>query len=124
MALFGFEAIGKDISMQNFQILSPEVQLGGYLSFSFEVKNASNKTAKIRLEYAIYYQKANGSLTRKVLKISENNYPANSTTPITRRHSFAVVTTRKLYMGLHEVSVIINGTELDRQPFKLIPAGL
>jgi len=119
MELFGLDGV-KNISIENFQISNPKVKVGDSLEFSFNLLNNSNKKAKIRLEYGIYYQKANGTLTKKVHKISEKEYVANSTTRITRRHSFKVVTTRKLHLGLHQVSAIINGNEFEKYAFDLI----
>ncbi|WP_347394514.1 DNA alkylation repair protein [Parabacteroides leei] len=96
------------------------LKLGESLEFSFNLLNKNNKRTKIRLEYGIYYQKANGTLTKKVHKISEKEYAENSTTQITRKHSFRVVTTRKLHPGLHQVAVIINGNEFEKYDFELI----
>ena len=118
MELFGFDSI-KNISIEDFQISTPEVKIGNSLVFGFNLLNNNNKKIKIRLEYAIYYQKANGTLTKKVHKISEKEYAENSATQITRKHSFRVVTTRKFHIGLHQVAVIINGNELEKHNFKL-----
>lgn len=120
MELFGFNSTAKSIRIENFQISIPEVKVGESLEFSFNLLNKSNKRTKIRLEYGIYYQKANGTLTKKVHKISEKEYAENSTTQITRKHSFRVVTTRKLHPGLHQVAVIINGNEFEKYDFELI----
>ena len=120
MELFGFNSTAKSIRIENFQISIPEVKVGDSLEFSFNLLNKSNKRTKIRLEYGIYYQKANGTLTKKVHKISEKEYTENSTTQITRKHSFRVVTTRKLHPGLHQVAVIINGNEFEKYDFELI----
>lgn len=119
MELFGLGSI-KNISIEDFQILTPEVKVGNSLEFSFNLLNNNKKKAKIRLEYGIYYQKANGMLTKKVHKISEKEYAENSTKQITRKHSFKVVTTRKLHLGLHQVAVIINGNEFDKHDFELM----
>lgn len=119
MELFGFDSI-KNISIDNFQISTPEIKVGGSLEFSFNLLNNNDKKAKIRLEYGVYYQKANGTLAKKVHKISEKEYAANSITPITRKHSFKVVTTRKLHYGLHQVAVIVNGNEFEKHDFELI----
>ena len=119
MALFGFNA-GKDISIDAFKLLTPKVKTGKALEFGFNLLNKSKKKAGIRLEYGIYYQKANGTLSRKVHKISEKEYAENSVTQITRKHPFKVVTTRVLYPGLHQVSVIINGNEFEKHDFELI----
>jgi 3-methyladenine DNA glycosylase AlkC len=118
MELFGFDAV-KNISIQDFQILTPNVKIGKSLEFSFKLLNNSDKKVKIRLEYGLYYQKANGTLSKKVCKISEKEYAGNSITQITRKHSFKVVTTRVLHLGLHQVSVIINGNEFEKYNFEL-----
>ncbi len=120
MELFGFCSSAEDIHIEDFQISTPEVRIGNSLEFSFKLLNDNKDRAKIRLEYGVYYQKANGTLAKKVHKISEKEYPKNSVTNITRKHSFGVVTTRKLHLGLHQVAVIINGNEFERYDFKLI----
>ena len=120
MELFGFDSIRNNISVEDFQISSPKVKVGDSLEFGFNLLNHSNKTIKIRLEYGIYYQKANGTLTKKVHKISEKEYAGNSTTRITRKHSVRVVTTRKFHLGLHQIAIIINGSEFEKYDFDLI----
>jgi len=120
MELFGFGSVIKNITIEDFQILTPKVKIGKSLEFMFKLLNNNNKKTKIRLEYGLYYQKANGTLSKKVCKISEKDYVANSITQITRKHSFRVVTTRVLHLGLHQVSIIINGNEFDKFDFELI----
>lgn len=120
MKLFGFDSIVKKVKIENFKISKLEVKVGDSLEFSFNLLNSNDKKTKIRLEYGIYYQKANGTLTKKVHKISEKEYTGNSTTPITRRHSFRIVTTRKFHLGLHQVAVIVNGNEYEKHSFELI----
>ncbi len=120
MELFGFGSIVKNVSIEDFQISTPKVEVGSSLEFSFNLLNGNTEKAKIRLEYGIYYQKANGGLAKKVHKISEKEYAGNSTTQITRKHSFRVVTTRKFHLGLHQVAVIINGNEFEKHDFTLI----
>ena len=119
MELFGFDAT-KNISIEVFHILTPKVKIGASLEFSFKLLNNDNKKSKLRLEYGLHYQKANGTLSKKVHKISEKEYAENSLTQITRKHPFRVVTTRVLHPGLHQVSVIINGTEFEKHDFELV----
>lgn len=119
MELFGLGAV-ESISIENFQVLTPEVKVGNSLEFSFNLLNNNKKKTKIRLEYGVYYQKANGTLVKKVHKISEKEYAENSTKQITRKHSFKVVTTRKFHPGLHRVAVIINGKEFEKHNFELM----
>ena len=119
MELFGFGSAAKNITIQNFSISTPKVKIGSSLEFEFKLLNNNSEKTKIRLEYGIYYQKANGTLAKKVHRISEKEYAGNSTTQITRKHPFRVVTTRKLHFGLHQVAVIINGNEFEKHNFEL-----
>ena len=117
MSLFGLGAV-KDIRIENLRISMPEVKVGG--EFRFNLLNNGSDRSRIRLEYRIYYRKANGALTKKVYKISKREYVGNSVTPVTRRHSFRVVTARRFHPGLHQVAVMINGNELEKYDFELI----
>lgn len=119
MPLFGFGSV-EDIQIEEVQILTPTVKVGEYFEFRFKLINTADSPLKLRLEYGLYYQKANGSLSRKVFKISEKEYAANSMTEVHRKQHFKIITTRKLHLGLHQVSVIINGVELERYDFELI----
>jgi len=119
MELFGFRETSM-ILINDFQIQTPKVKIGDYVSFSFKLENTSNIASKIRIEYGIYYQKANKTLSKKVFKISEKEYPGNSTTTISRKQSFKIITTRKFYQGQHQLSIIINGNEFDKHNFELI----
>ncbi len=119
MKLFGFGST-KKIEISGFKIKTPKVKIGGALSFSFDLKNKSNSASLIRLEYGLYYQKANGTLSRKVFKISEKKYDGNSITSISRKQSFKVITTRKFHLGLHQIAIIVNGKEFDKHDFVLV----
>ncbi|MDD7886323.1 DNA alkylation repair protein [Flavivirga sp. 57AJ16] len=119
MTLFGFGTIDK-IKITDFKILTPKVKIGDAVEFTFKLVNTNNNASKIRLEYGLYYQKANGSLSRKVFKISEKDYPKNSTTSIKRKQSFKIITTRKFHAGKHQVSIIVNGKEFDTLDFGLV----
>jgi len=121
MKIFGLEPSHK-IKIDNFLIVNSKIKIGNYLEFSFNLYNQKSQKTKIRLEYVIYYQKANGTLTKKVYKISEKDYSKNSITKIIRRQSFKVISTRKFHQGLHKIAVIINGREYQKYDFILLTA--
>jgi len=119
MELFGFGSL-ENIRIDGFKILTPKIKIGEALQFVFELNNIGNTSSKIRLEYGLYYQKANGSLSRKVFTISEKEYSKKSTTTISRKQPFKIITTRKLHIGLHQLSLIINGIEFEKFDFELV----
>jgi len=108
-----------NILVKNFKVLTPAINTGDYLAFSFAVENAASESKTVRLEYAIYYNKANGQLSKKVFKISERVAEAGTKIQVAKKHSFKPITTRKFYPGKHKVSVIVNGEEKAIKPFLL-----
>jgi len=108
------------IEVTNFKIDTLKVTVPDALQFSFEVENQYEIPKIVRLEYAIYYNKANGLLSRKVFKISERIYQDRQKNLVIKKQSFKLITTRKFYSGWHKVSVIVNGSEKIVGEFQLI----
>jgi 3-methyladenine DNA glycosylase AlkC len=101
----------KNVEVSDFKINTPSVKMGGHLDFSFRILNKDRKKQTIRLEYGLYYNKANNQLTRKVFKISEKIYGPGAIVEVSRRQSFRKITTRTFYPGKHRLSLIVNGEE-------------
>ncbi len=118
MELFGYN-FSEHIEVTKFKVNTPKVIFGNHLEFGFTLANKDGDETMVRLEYAIYFKKANGSLAKKVFKISEKKYSPNSSTNIKRKHNIKPITTRKYYSGLHQVSLIVNGKELEKNDFEL-----
>ena len=118
MVLFGYTPVS-NLKISSIEIQTPEVNIGDSLAFEFLIKNTSSKPAKVRLEYGMYYKKANGSLSKKVFKISEKDYQPGQEENIVRKQSFKPISTRKFYSGEHEVSLIVNGQEFGSKSFML-----
>jgi len=116
MTLFGLDAHGLDID--HFTVATPEIRMGERLRFSFDIKNEQKSPRTVRIEFAIYLLKKNGSHSKKVFKISERSIPKNKVS-ISKDHHFKPITTRVYHPGKHFISVILNGTEFARLPFEL-----
>jgi 3-methyladenine DNA glycosylase AlkC len=119
---YGLNTTG--IVISNFRINTPKVKIGDPVEFHFTVRNSNSKSKIIRLEYAVYYNKANGQLSKKVFKISERLFKQGETSIIKRKQSFKLITTRKFYTGKHKLSLIINGEEKQAKTFELVNSGL
>ena len=63
--------------------------------------------------------KANGKRNRKIFQISEIALEENQAKLYKKTHSFADVSTRKHYPGLHSITLIVNGTERGTLDFAL-----
>jgi len=117
MTLFGF-ATPQHLKVSRLK-LQQEVIQGENLNFSFSVKSQKEKLGKCRLEFAIDFVKANGSLNRKVFKIAESDY-SEKEKQVTKYFSFKKISTRKYYAGMHRLTVIINGVEQTSKTFRLL----
>ena len=115
-----YDLESKDLALTSFKILTPKVKIGEYLSFKFSFVNNHTKDLTVRLEYAVYYKRANGQLARKVFKISEKNCKAGEKVEISRNQSFKIITTRTFYPGQQQLSIILNGAEKGIDKFVLI----
>jgi 3-methyladenine DNA glycosylase AlkC len=120
LKLFGF-GVPAYLGITHLRLQPSTGRIGQHLTFTFQVYNGGIAAANVRLEYGLYYRKANGSLSRKVFKISEREYAGKTSKTIIRRHSFQVVSTRKYHPGCYQLSVIVNGTEFGCQDFLLSP---
>jgi len=118
LKLYGLDP--ENIKTEKFHILTKQVRIGGTLTFSFEITNDQDTEQIVRLEYAVYYMKANGKQAPKVFKISERTFKPFEKASITRNHPFKLITTRVFYPGEHRLSIIINGKEIAIDTFRLI----
>ena len=109
LILFGF---GDPANIYSGEIVfdKPSLAIGDDLRFSFTLENRENKAKLVRLEYAVDFVKASGKTSRKIFQIREGDFkPGNH--PVSRKHSFKDLSTRKHYPGSHRFTVIINGVE-------------
>ncbi len=116
LRLFGLKK-PSHVTIQKFKV-TKTVRLGDSLNFSFNLSTHKKILGKLRIEYAIGFLRANGTLSDKVFKISEAVYPDN-TRAITKNHSFKVITTRRYYPGEQSIAIIINGHEFAKRKFTL-----
>ena len=116
LAIFGYENAAS-VEIDGFVLQNTSVSIGEDISFSFSV--STNQAAKIRLEYGIDYVKSNGKRNRKIFQISEISFKENQKKSYTKTHSFANVSTRKHYPGIHSITLIVNGAERGTLDFEL-----
>jgi 3-methyladenine DNA glycosylase AlkC len=107
------------VEISDFNLFNTSITVGDDIAFGFTLSNKSNKKVKVRIEYAIYFRVAKGTLSKKVFKISERELDKQQILKFERRHSFKLITTRKYHAGAHKVALIINGKECKPLEFKL-----
>lgn len=118
LKVFAMQAEHKS-SVQNFHIQNPKIQIGDTLYFSFYFTNKEKQAQRFRLEYAVFYVKANHTLTKKVFQITEIRFAPGKAILVKKQQHFADITTRKHYPGEHILAILVNGKEKTRQTFIL-----
>lgn len=116
LAIFGYGDAAA-VTIEDFKLQKNSISIGENILFSFVI--CAKQATKIRLEYGIDYVKANGKRNRKIFKISELKLNANEKKVYTRKQSFADVSTRKYYEGVHSITLIVNGIEQGTLDFEL-----
>ncbi len=84
------------------------------LSFRSETKQ------KLLIDYVLYFMRANGKLSAKVFKWTEQAVSAGEDIRLEKVHPYRKVTTRKDYPGQQKVAVQINGQEIAQTAFEFL----
>ncbi len=118
MILFGF-GDPKNISVKNLSLSKNKIKIGEKAECNYTLKVGGKKKCKIRLEYAVTFAKANNKFSKKVFKISEKYYDTGEYN-LSKKHSFANLSTRKHYAGKHQMAIIVNGVEKAKVDLELV----
>ncbi|MEL6589961.1 MAG: DNA alkylation repair protein [Bacteroidota bacterium] len=119
LRLFGFGDPAA-VTVSALRATPDQLAIGEDLNFSFTLQHHAEESLKLRVEYGIYYMKANGKQNRKVFMITENQYEPGKTYSFERKQSFQNLSTRKHYPGPHRLVIIINGEEQEEVGFELL----
>lgn len=119
LRLFGHDD-SPDLEITAFDVLTPEVAVGGRLTFRLSIRNTGKEPRPVRLEYRIFFLLANGKLSPKVFKISERSLAPGEEVTVEKAHNFRPITTRVYYPGVHEVAGVVNGRTGQPRAFLLL----
>ncbi len=116
LALVGYDD-DTSIDIHDFALDETLISIGEDITFSFVV--LAKEATKVRLEYGIDYVKSNDKRNRKIFKISEVSVKENEKKLYQKKHSFADLSVRKHYPGIHSITLIVNGVEQGKLDFEL-----
>ena len=117
LSLLGYST--NKIEIKNFKLSTSKVTVGDTVEFSFDVVSTGSKAQSLMIDYIIHFQKASGELAPKTHKLSKKVLPAGKTLSINKKHPLKLMTTRKLYKGLHNIELQINGEKFKGGEFLL-----
>jgi hypothetical protein len=107
------------VEVRKLNLSKRKLKIGDSFEFSFEAQLLEKKPHDVRLEYKIYFMKANGKQSGKIFQIGTYQTQPQQTLSIRKTHSFANLTTRKHHAGFHRLVIVVNGKELSDVEFLL-----
>ncbi|MFC4224718.1 DNA alkylation repair protein [Lysinibacter cavernae] len=122
LALLGFAPV-VGVEVTGPAVETSAVALGEALPFAITLRNVGTQPQRMVVDYTLFHQKANGTQTGKVFKLTTATLQPGQTLELRRSHSFAVISTRKYHPGQHAIEVQLNGSPVGRVDFELtVPA--
>ncbi|KQQ92404.1 DNA alkylation repair protein [Arthrobacter sp. Leaf141] len=117
LALQGFEPAS--VAVSELRLDRIEVAMPGDLGFEFEISNSGSERARLAVDYAVHYRKANGSQSVKIFKLTALTLAPGETRTLGKRHAFKPMTTRVHHPGLHALELQVNGLRHGRAEFNV-----
>ena len=119
LALLGFGDTLK-IEITNFVTSTPLVKLGEAFEFSLEIR--AEQAQNLLVDYVMLFASAGKKRSQKVFKFKQLELKAGQVVKLKKRHPMRLMTTRRLVLGEHEITLQINGQAFDSLSFELIDA--
>lgn len=117
LELLGFKK-GAKVKVENLKV-PKKVAIGDTLIFSFDLISTGKEIQPIVIDYVIHFQKADGSLSPKVFKLSTKKIKPEEVISFEKKQSFKIITTRKYHTGKHALGIQVNGEEKEKVEFLL-----
>jgi len=115
MELFGYATSEDRAPLTTFASLSVQpitLTIGDNCNIQYNLDIRKDEPVHVRIEYGIYFVKANGKTSRKSFLLSDKTVAGGVHLTGTHKHSFSVMTTRRHYPGNHRIVLIVNGQEV------------
>lgn len=114
LALFGYENPSEEnplFSSAALRVEPTQLCIGEDCQLHYSINLQVRTKSNIRLEYGIDFIKSNGKPSRKLFLLSDRAVSGELQASGTRNHSFADLTTRRHYPGVHRIVLLVNGQE-------------
>lgn len=108
LALLGAGARPR-VNVEDVRLPGTSIRLGGELRFSFNLVSTAGRPQDLVVDYAVHFVKASGGQRPKVFKLKRLSIAPKGIAAFQGRVSFAPMTTRRHYPGLHRIEVLVNG---------------
>lgn len=117
LKLLGYTTKPK-IKISHFALITPIVNIGGNLEFSFDILSLQKQ--ELIIDYIVHHKLKSGNTNPKVFKIKKGSFEKGEKMTISKKQMFRIMTTKKLYPGRHHCEIQINGENIYSFVFNLV----
>jgi 3-methyladenine DNA glycosylase AlkC len=110
LRLLGAEA--PDVELVSLELTPARLRIGETLTIAVTLRSAAAVPQQLVVDYILHLPGARGATRTKVFKLKSLVLAAGATLQLVKQHSFAPVTVRRIYPGLHRIAIQVNGVIL------------
>lgn len=117
LELLGFPS-QPDVEIAELRTTTPEVKVGD--AFEFTLVLISNTTQNLMVDYVMEFATSGKRARTKVFKLKQIKAKADNSYTLAKKHKMKLMTTRRLDLGTHTITLQINGQTYDSLSFELV----
>ena len=117
LALIGF-GTAPDITITDLVTSTPTVPLGEAFEFSLAIR--ANADQKLLVDYVMQFASNGKRAPQKVFKLKQLELATGETATLKKRHPMRLMTTRRLALGTHSITLQVNGQAFGSLSFELV----
>jgi 3-methyladenine DNA glycosylase AlkC len=119
LKVLGYDGSPEGLSIQLIAPAEP-VPLGQRAKLSIEVKSQAQTTVYLLLDLVVHMIKARGASAPRTFKLTEGSIEPNASRTFKKTISFAPMSTRANYPGVHRVEALLNGHRIALGSFEVV----
>jgi len=120
-ALFGYADNSNELTVSASITAWPSVlNIGETCELNYELALKEGESLHLRIEYGIDFVKANGTASRKIFLLSDKTACGGAVLNGKKSCSFADLSTRRHYPGIHNIVLLVNGQEAAKTQLELL----
>ena len=117
LTLLGFGE-APNITITDFTTSTPQVKVGDALHFQFTL--TAHQSQNLMIDYLMEFASDGKRAGKKVFKLKQLEMQADGSKQIKKKHPLRLMTTRRLVLGQHKITLQVNGQPFDSLTFDLV----
>ena len=101
-----------EVELVALEVTPASLRIGETLTIAVTLRSTAATAQQLVVDYVLHLPGARGAARAKVFKLRSQILPAGETLRFAKRHSFAPVSVRRIYPGVHRIAVQVNGVVL------------